>query len=99
MEAEMFLRDNSLPYSAVVANDDPIAQAGVKQLTGAEDFPVLCCTLDRTIVRGFNLVEYKRLLELYRLESGAGAVARANPQQHSDGEAPPETLAPTPGVN
>jgi glutaredoxin len=72
VEAESYLHEKGLPAILVVANDDPIAQAGVKALTGEDAYPILCCTIDKTIVKGFKRDEFDRLAELYRTTFGGG---------------------------
>jgi glutaredoxin len=87
IEAENFLRERNLPTALIAANDDPIAQAGVQQVLGVAEYPVLCCTLDNSIVRGMNLVEYERLNRLYWTIVGTGLPDGAAGPELPNGEA------------
>src|ERR1700686_4073111 len=83
VQAESFLRSRLLPTITVIANGDPIAAAGVKALTGTDEYPVLCCSLDNSIVKGFNEGEYERLNRLFHELAGSGKLAGADGLQQS----------------
>lgn len=71
--AEQFLRVRNLPVGLVIANEDPIADAGVKELTGGEDYPVLVNKITKSILKGFDEGKYRELAEDFYARSGAGA--------------------------
>lgn len=72
ISAEEFLRGRQCPVITIVANDDPIALAGVKALTNEPNYPVLCYTPEKEIIKGFNEGEYERLVKDYRAKLSAG---------------------------
>lgn len=72
LNAERFLRSRQCPVIVVIANDDPIALAGVQAAAGTSDFPVLCYTPEKTIIKGFNEGEYGRVVQDYRARLSAG---------------------------
>src|SRR6266481_1406411 len=69
VEAEQFFRTEGLPVLVVIGNDDPIAEAGVKAVTGKPEaaFPMLVCTFGKQIVEGFKEDEYRKLFDAYRI--------------------------------
>ena len=95
VEAENFLRNRVAPALTVIANDDPIANAGVKQLTGQEQYPVLCCTFNKEIVVGFKPEDYDRVVKLYHTLAGAGAFGGAIPDSNPSGQQQPISQNPT----
>ena len=98
VEAETYLRTQNVPAILIVANDDPIAQAGVEKVTGASEYPVLCCTLDNSIVRGFNRVEFERLSKLYHSQLGISVSDGVGGEQQPSVPAPTTSPQPTPGA-
>lgn len=74
-QAETFLRARSIPTILVLANEDPVAIAGVKALTPepGDKFPVLVSRITREVKVGFVEAEYERLAQTYFAIAGAGA--------------------------
>lgn len=81
--AEQFLRSQNLPTMIIAANDDPIAEAGVKWAMKQKNpelkddapavFPILVCTFGKQIVEGFKEDEYRRLADAWHILSGTTA--------------------------
>ncbi|SRR6266404_596879 len=69
VQAEQLFRTEGLPVLVVIGNDDPIAEAGVKAVTGKSEanFPMLVCTFGKQIVEGFKEDEYRKLFDAYRI--------------------------------
>lgn len=74
-QAETFLRARSIPTILVLANDDPVAIAGVKALTPepGDKFPVLVSRITKEVKVGFVEEEYERLARTYFAIAGASA--------------------------
>lgn len=80
--AESFLRSRNIPFIAMIANDDPIVAAGVKQLTGSDSYPVLVAKFNKEIVSGFKQEDYERVASsFYSLNSPSAPSIFASEQQ------------------
>lgn len=88
MTAEAFLRSRQCPVITVISNDDPIATAGVTAVTGAAEFPVLCYTPNKEVLKGFIEGEYERLVADYRTRLSAGAFDIPTGAEQSGAETP-----------
>ncbi|SRR5258708_26840755 len=64
-EAEKFLTSHGIIFNVVIANEDPIANAGVKQITEQEAYPVLVYKLTKEILKGFVREDYERVANDY----------------------------------
>jgi glutaredoxin len=64
--AEKFLKVRSIAYWGMVANGDPIIEAGVKAIIGSPDYPILVSRVEGKpkIVKGFKKETYERLVQL-----------------------------------
>lgn len=71
-EAETYLRKVGVPTTLVIANEDPIADAGVKQLTGSSQYPILIYRPTKEYVVGFLPEKYERLARAFYSVSSAG---------------------------
>ena len=73
-QAEQYLRVRGIPVNLVVANEDPVADAGIKAVLQDENaqYPVLVNRISRGIVKGFDEGKYRELSELFFAMSGAG---------------------------
>lgn len=63
--AEAFLRSRNLPFIAMIANEDPIVNAGVKELTGNDTYPVLVVKFNKEIIAGFKQEDYERVASAF----------------------------------
>lgn len=70
--AENFLRVRNMPGIIIPADGDPIIAAGVKELTGGNEYPVLVSRLTNEVIKGFVPETYERLAKLY-FESISGS--------------------------
>lgn len=82
-QAEQFLRSRQCPVITIIANDDPIASAGILSLTGQTNYPVMCYTPLKEIVKGFEEGVYDRLVKAYHAAAGAGAFDVSPGEQQS----------------
>jgi glutaredoxin len=66
-DAETYLKKAGVPYLINVANEDPIADEGIKKLTGkdAAEYPVLLYKLTKQIVVGYKPEEYEHLVRAF----------------------------------
>ena len=72
--AEQFFKSRNIPILLMIANDDPIIAAGVKQLTGKDDYPVLVSRLpNKEVITGFKEEEYERVAKSFYSLNGAGS--------------------------
>lgn len=92
-EAEMFLRTKRLPFILVLANSDPVADLGVRQLTGKDEYPVLIYKPTKEYVVGFKQDQYERLANAFDTLIGANAVSVFGSQQQPVGQTTQSTQA------
>jgi hypothetical protein len=98
IEAEAYLRSKQVPVMTIIANDDPIASAGVNAILGSLEFPVMCYTPAKEIIKGFNEGEYARLVGVYRAALSAGAFDLPLGTEQPLGQNTPEVAEPTTGA-
>lgn len=74
-QAEQYLRVRGIPVNLVVANDDPIADAGIKAVLKEElaQYPVLVNRITKSLQTGFDEGKYRELTDAYFNLAGAGA--------------------------
>lgn len=72
-EAEAYLKKVGVPFSIFIANLDPIAEEGIKKLTGKEEatYPVLLYKVTKEIVVEYKPEEYERLSKSFYALAGA----------------------------
>lgn len=82
---------------AVVANDDPIINEGIKKLTGSEEYPVLLAKFNKEIVKGFKQEDYERVAQAFYALNGPSAPSLFGSEQQSQSQAssPVPTSQPT----
>lgn len=73
IQAEQYLKIRNIPYISMFANNDPIITAGIKQVTGAEEAPVLVSRLTNEVIPGFKEPDYERVAKLFYSVAGASA--------------------------
>ena len=93
--AEMFLTGHGLTFNAVIANEDPIANAGVKQITGQEEYPVLVYKLTKEILKCFAREEYERVANDYFARVSASSPSIFGSGQQPQPQASSESKAST----
>lgn len=52
-------------FQSLAVNQDPLALAGVRAVTGKEEFPVLVSFITNEVIRGFNREEYERIAQVF----------------------------------
>lgn len=72
-QAEQFLRTRSIPALLMISNEDPIIAAGIKEVTGSDEFPVLVSRLSSEVIKGFKSEDYDRVTKIYFDSVSAGA--------------------------
>lgn len=87
--AEQFLKMRGIPFIAMLANDDPIISAGVKQMTGGEEYPVLVSRMDpKEVISRFRPDEYERITKLFYSVNSSSAPSVFDSEQQSVPQAP-----------
>lgn len=73
-EAENYLKRAGVPFFSFVANEDPIADEGLKAITKQDkaDYPVLLYKLTKQIVVGYRPEQYEQLVRDFYTRVGAG---------------------------
>lgn len=94
-DSEKFLVSRGLMFNAVIANEDPIANAGIKQITGQEEYPVLVYKLTKEILKGFVREEYERVANDYYARVSASSPSIFGSGQQPQSQAPSESKAST----
>lgn len=81
--AEQFLKARNIPVLLMIANDDPVIAAGVKQITGKDEFPVLVSRLPnmKEVKSGFVEEDYERFAKSFYSLNGAGSSSLFASQQ------------------
>lgn len=64
-QAEQFLRARNIPASLVIGNNDPIVAAGIKEVTGTDEYPVLVSRISSEVIKGFKPDQYERVAKIY----------------------------------
>lgn len=89
-EAENYLKRAGVPFSVFVANEDPIADEGIKKLSGREQstYPVLLYKLTKEIVVEYKPEEYERLVKDFysRLSASTPSVFGSEQQPVSENQ-------------
>jgi len=70
-----------MPYIAMYINGDPIITAGIKQMTGTEEAPVLVSRISNEVIAGFKEPEYERVTKLFYSLAGPSAPSIFGGQQ------------------
>lgn len=94
VEAEEYLQKAGIPFTTLVSNNDPIADAGIKTVTGKEipQYPVLLYKITKELIVGYKPEEYERLVKsfysLIRTNTGSvfdsgQSTVQATPQSDS----------------
>jgi len=80
--AETFLRVRNIPALLIIANDDPIVQAGIKEITKQDQYPVLIHKPSREVLVGYKPEDYERLAKNYfnSISSNVGSLFGSNQQ-------------------
>lgn len=76
-------------------NSDPIIAAGIKQITGVEESPVLVSRLSNEVISGFKEPDYERVTKLFYSVAGASAPSIFAGEQQPVPQAPVENRAET----
>lgn len=97
--AENFLRSKRVPAELIIALGDPIVAEGVKQLTGAENYPILVSRATNEIITGWKPEEYERVERAYTALSGAGAPNLFGGELQPGSEVSPTSAEDTPRAN
>jgi len=82
-EAETFLKTRNIPFSVVVANEDPIANAGVTQIVGEGVYPALVYKVTKEVLRGFVREDYERVISHF-----GSILSASSPNVFSNGQQP-----------
>jgi len=77
-------------------NGDPIITAGIKQVTGNEDVPVLVSRLSNEVISGFKELEYERVAKLFYTLSRPSAPSIFGSEQQSVSQIPVQTQTVAP---
>jgi glutaredoxin len=93
VEAESFLRVRNLPFNLVIANDDPIADAGIKDVTGQANYPVLIYKPLKKYVVGFEKEKYAEFADNFYALLSASTPSVFNGGQQPVSQAPVEDKA------
>jgi len=85
------------PTLQIIANGDPIAEAGIKAMTKKDvaEYPVLCCTLNSEIIVGYKPEDYDRVIKLYHNLAASGAFGEPGPPDQFSGQQQPVDQNPT----
>ena len=96
-QAEQYLRVRGIPVNLVVANEDPIADAGVKAILNESQaqYPVLVNRISKSIQKGFDEGKFRELTDSYFALAGAGAPNFFGGGQLAQSENPVQTEAPS----
>lgn len=97
VEAEKFLRSRGLPTQLIVANEDPVADAGAKannrQHPGTAEYPILVSKLTKEIKVGYVLEDYERIANAFFTIVSSSAPSLFGGEQQSVPQAPVQTEA------
>lgn len=95
LQAEVYLKKAGVPFTVFVANDDPIADEGIKKITGKEtsEYPVLLYKVTKDVVVGYKPEEYERLSKSFYSLVSASSPSVFGGQQPDipQGAQPPQT--------
>lgn len=91
--AVQFLSKVGVPFSIVVANDDPVATSGVEKLLGESAYPVLIYRPTKEYVKGFEADKYEKLTRAFYAAVGASIPSVFGSGQSDQSQVPVETQA------
>ena len=74
-------------FQSLAVNQDPIAMAGVRAVTGKEEFPVLMSFITNEVIKGFNKEEYERLARVFNDMFRTGAPNVPAAESNNSGQA------------
>jgi glutaredoxin len=82
-QAEEYLRKVGVPFAVFVVNGDPIADEGIKKITGKEvaEYPVLLYKATKELVVGYKPEDYERLAKSFYTLVGTSTPSVFDSQQ------------------
>lgn len=91
VHAEQYLKVRGIPYIAMYVQNDPLISAGIRQVTGTDEAPVLVSRLSNEVISGFKEQEYERVAKLFYTLAGPSAPSIFAGEQQSVPQSPIET--------
>jgi len=79
-----------------IANEDPIIQAGVKQVTKQDNYPILLNKISKEVIIGFDPQKYEKLATDYFAVASASAGSVFGGEQQPVAQTPVQTETPQP---